>query len=224
MDDDVADDPERLAEEHCVFVGILVVLPVSGDEAVAPVFGRAIGEVGCRIAVPLRWAVEGGLASVVRAGRAGAPAGGPQRPPPYPAGHHGRRSGRGQRAARERQARRGDHRGAQAVLLQDHGPVVPQAPKVTEVLPLLCLHGLSGGDIVPAARAARPPRWRWSSSSPSPPGPAGGRSPHPASSPSSEPAPASDGASRSNDPRPERHEHHHLTQVGKWVASPAGPW
>ncbi|MFE5094230.1 hypothetical protein ACFRCI_28745 [Streptomyces sp. NPDC056638] len=39
MGEDVVDDPERLAEEHCVFVGVLVVLPVLKNEAVAPFFG-----------------------------------------------------------------------------------------------------------------------------------------------------------------------------------------
>ena len=35
-------------------------------------------------------------------------------------------------------------------LLGDLAALVPEAPKITEVLPLLYLHGLSSGDFVPA--------------------------------------------------------------------------
>jgi Transposase, Mutator family len=58
--------------------------------------------------------------------------------------------GRGHRAAGQRQAHRTGHRRAEAVLLRDPAAVVPQDPKITEVLPLLYLHGLSSGDFVPA--------------------------------------------------------------------------
>ena len=36
------------------------------------------------------------------------------------------------------------------VLLGDPAALVPKTPKITEVLPLLYLHGLSSGDFVPA--------------------------------------------------------------------------
>jgi hypothetical protein len=42
------------------------------------------------------------------------------------------------------------HRSAAAVLLGDPAALVPQDPKITEVRPLLYLHGLSSGDFLPA--------------------------------------------------------------------------
>ena len=58
--------------------------------------------------------------------------------------------GPGDRAAGQRQADRPGHRGAEAVLLGDLAAMGRKTPKVTEVLPLLYLHGLSSGDFVPA--------------------------------------------------------------------------
>ena len=58
--------------------------------------------------------------------------------------------GRGDRAAGQRQAHRPGHRRAAAVLLGDLAAVGRKTPKITEVLPLLYLHGLSSGDFVPA--------------------------------------------------------------------------
>jgi transposase-like protein len=55
---------------------------------------------------------------------------------------------RGDRPEGQRQAHRPGH--WEAVLLGDLAAVGAQDPKITEVLPLLYLHGLSSGDFVPA--------------------------------------------------------------------------
>ena len=67
-----------------------------------------------------------------------------------PGGADQRGRGRGDRAAGQRQAHRPGHRRAEAVLLGDLAAVGRKTPKITEVLPLLYLHGLSTGDFVPA--------------------------------------------------------------------------
>ena len=66
----------------------------------------------------------------------------------------GRRGGGG-RAAGQQPPHRPRHRRAAAVLLGDPAAVVPQDPKITEVLPLLYLHGLSTGDFGPGPVGAR---------------------------------------------------------------------
>ncbi|MET9474542.1 IS256 family transposase [Streptomyces sp. NPDC002922] len=75
-----------------------------------------------------------------------------QRPPPRANGDHCRRADCGEGTAGERQAGRWRDGRAQAVLVQDPRPLVPEVPEISEVLPLLYLHGLSSGDFVPAMR------------------------------------------------------------------------
>ena len=75
----------------------------------------------CRLRSPLRRGVRR------PARRARPAAGGPQRPPPGPRGHHGRGRGAGAGVAGQRQARR-RVRGTAAVLLVDPARLVAQVP------------------------------------------------------------------------------------------------
>jgi hypothetical protein len=60
-----------------------------------------------------------------------------------------RRGGEGDRAAGQRQAHRPGHGRAEAVQLGDPAAWPRKTPQISEVLPLLYLHGLSSGDFMP---------------------------------------------------------------------------
>lgn len=79
----------------------------------------------------------------------GSPVGGPQRPCGSTARAHVGRCRAGPGAAGQRQARRRGHRRTAPVLLRDPA-WCRKSPKITEVLPLLHLHGLSSKDFTPA--------------------------------------------------------------------------
>ena len=78
------------------------------------------------------------------------PAGGAQRLPRAAGGADRGGRGRGDRAAGQRQAHRPGDRRAERFSSAILPPWCRKTPKITEVLPLLYLHGLSSGDFVPA--------------------------------------------------------------------------